>query len=148
MTDDITINDDGTEDCLSDFTDLHHAALRGDIDEVRALLAQGADPNAFEEFGSTPLHFAADDGHIEIVRLLLEAGADVNFHLESKIGNTPLGEAAGHCSREMAGLLLQFGADPTIRGWINWNALDKTWSRGDEEGRTVHALLRRYSPTG
>ena len=57
---------------------LHIAAARGATEQVAALLARGADPNAArEDTGHTPLHFAAAMGHAEVVELLLRSGADV-----------------------------------------------------------------------
>ena len=56
-------------------TPLMEAALRGDTEKVKALLAQGADVNAKTRFGGTALMYAARNGHKEIVRILWEAGA-------------------------------------------------------------------------
>src|SRR5258706_13335744 len=61
------------------WTPLHTAAQNGDLDAVRALLAQGADPNAREAGDNTyPLHWAAAAKHVDIVRALLDAGGDVH----------------------------------------------------------------------
>ena len=66
------------------------AALEvGDVEEVRALLKAGADPNARKDLHGerhTPLHFAARGGNgvlrleaaTEVVKLLLKAGASPN----------------------------------------------------------------------
>ena len=56
-------------------TPLYHACRRGDIEMVRALLSQGADPNAAAKNGSTPLHCAAESGNLTAVRMLLAEGA-------------------------------------------------------------------------
>ncbi len=127
---------------MKDWTDLHHAAHEGDVRAVKVLLAEGADPNAFQEFGFTPLHFAADHEQFEIVRLLLDAGSNINAHDESCIGNTPLGEVAGRCSFAMAEILVSAGADPTISGWMQLTALDRAEERDDDEGRRVYHLLQ------
>ncbi|NNU26940.1 ankyrin repeat domain-containing protein [Isoptericola sediminis] len=39
-------------------TPLHSAALDGDVEEVRSLVAAGCDPGAADRSGFTPLHFA------------------------------------------------------------------------------------------
>lgn len=122
--------------------DLHYAALQGDAPTVKALLAQGHDPNAFDDTSFTPLHHAADHGHIEVIRLLLEAGADVNAHDESRIGDSPLGQVAGNCSFAVAQALVAAGADPTIRGWMQLCALDRAKERKNAEGKRVYELLR------
>ena len=110
---------------------LHQAALDGDLDEIRRLL-QGDHLkliNVFNELSLTPLMCAAMNGHVEVVKLLIAAGADVNAHDARRIGNTALNEVAGDGAFEMIEVLLEAGADPTIRGWMNLNALDRARSR-------------------
>ncbi len=51
------------------------AAQRGDLEAVRALLQQGADPNAAQADGLTGLHWAALNGGDGIAEILLYAGA-------------------------------------------------------------------------
>lgn len=58
--------------------ELLNAALAGNPDEVRRLLAAGAAPDSANEEGQTALHLAARGGHLETVGLLIGAGADVN----------------------------------------------------------------------
>lgn len=120
---------------------LHWAAERGDIAAVKAFLAAGHDPNAFDDISFTPLHYAAREQHLEIIRLLLQSGANVNAHDEPRIGDTPLGYVAGSCSLGVAQALLTAGADPTIRGWMQLCALDRAKNRKKDEGRKVYALL-------
>ncbi len=43
-------------------TDLHKAALLGDVERVKELLKKGADPNIKDKKGRTPLHEAAQWG--------------------------------------------------------------------------------------
>ncbi|MFZ2278936.1 MAG: ankyrin repeat domain-containing protein [Prosthecobacter sp.] len=121
--------------------DLHWAAERGDISAVKAFLAAGHDPNAFDDLSFTPLHYAAREGHLHIIRLLLEAGADVNAHDEPRFGNTPLGDIAGNCSLAVAQALLAAGADPTVRGWMQLCALDRAKDRKRDDGPKVYELL-------
>jgi ankyrin repeat protein len=56
-------------------TPLLKAIKRGDITEVRRLLASGVDPDESEAESWTPLAYAAARGHTPIVMLLLQAGA-------------------------------------------------------------------------
>ena len=122
---------------------LHVAAQDGDLDEVRRLLAQGRDINAFDDLGKTPLHYAVMEEHLEVARFLIEQGADVNAHHEPTISNTPLSEVAGNCSMAIAKLLIDAGADPTIRGWMQLNALDRAEGRKRGDGPEVYELLLR-----
>jgi len=55
---------------------LSRAVSDGDIEAVRALLAEGADANSTTSGGQTPLILAIVFRHIHILRLLLHAGAD------------------------------------------------------------------------
>jgi ankyrin repeat protein len=76
-----------------------------------------------------------------VVRRLIKAGANVNAHDERTIGNTPLGDNARECTYEMAKLLVDIGADPTIRGWMRMNALDRARERKDASARKIVRLL-------
>ncbi len=67
---------------------LHIAAVRGDVEEVKRLLAEGTDPNVVDRDYDTPLHLAADASQAEAVSVLLQAGADPNARCRD--GDTPL----------------------------------------------------------
>jgi ankyrin repeat protein len=93
------------------YSALHAAVLRSDVDTVKALLAQGANPNArmtrgspVRRFGSqwalvhnlagaTPLFIAAMYNELGLMRVLLEAGASPSLPLDD--GTPPLLIAAG-----------------------------------------------------
>ncbi|XP_049944395.1 ankyrin repeat domain-containing protein 65-like [Schistocerca serialis cubense] len=93
---------------------LIEAAKEGAVEEVRALLAAGADVGARdEEFGETALHWAAWRGHAAVVRLLLSAASDHNARDQG--GQTPLHWAAQSGHAEAAAALLQAGADMGAR---------------------------------
>ena len=59
-------------------TTLDDVVVTGQIGDVRALIASGADVNVKDKDGVTPLMRAASAGRADIVRLLLANGADVN----------------------------------------------------------------------
>uniref|UniRef100_UPI00387FB281 Transcription factor ETV6,DARPin n=1 Tax=synthetic construct TaxID=32630 RepID=UPI00387FB281 len=88
---------------------LLEAARAGQDDEVRILMANGADVNATDNDGYTPLHLAASNGHLEIVEVLLKNGADVNA--SDLTGITPLHAAAATGHLEIVEVLLKHGAD-------------------------------------
>lgn len=60
------------------YSGLLAAASRGNLEEVKALLANGADVHTTDTYGRTPLHVAAYAGHHEVMRVLVNAGADPN----------------------------------------------------------------------
>lgn len=87
------------------------AAQRGDVAQVRALLADGADVNAAQGDGMTALHWAALDGREEMVRVLLYAGASTGAI--TRLGSyTPLHLASRNGHAGVARELLDGGADP------------------------------------
>ena len=73
------------------------AAMRSDVETVRALVKQGADVNAAQGDGMTALHWAARNGDVPLVEVLLYAGANpmaatrvgalTPLHLASRAGN-------------------------------------------------------------
>jgi len=81
----------------------------GDIVQMEALLAKGAEVNARNAHGWTPLHVAAAGGDPAVLALLLKHGADV--HAQSHIGTTPLDNATTRGGRQaVIDLLLAHGA--------------------------------------
>ncbi|WP_394428139.1 ankyrin repeat domain-containing protein [Streptomyces sp. SGAir0957] len=74
-------------------TFLYTAAVQGEAEIVRLLLAAGAPPDAESEGAGaegTPLCAAACWGHTEAVRALLAHGADPHLREDRGTGRTPL----------------------------------------------------------
>lgn len=86
------------------------AAQLGDLEAVRTLLQQGADPNAAQSDGLTGLHWAALNDKLGIVEILLYAGATVS-PITRVGGYTPLHLASQSGHGEVARALLEAGAD-------------------------------------
>ncbi len=88
---------------LEGFTALIVASAQGNLENVKALLAAGADVNAVSAKDISALIAASGQGHLEIVKTLLEAGADKNQ--KTKFGFTALKAAEQGQFTEIAGLL-------------------------------------------
>lgn len=113
-------------------TPLMMAALRANVEAMRALIARGAQIN---RPGWTPLHYAASSPSVLPVRMLVEQGAQIDARAPN--GNTPLMLAARYGSEESVTLLLQRGADRSLRNERNHDAADYARLDGRE------ALARR-----
>jgi ankyrin repeat protein len=129
--------------------DVFEAASLGDVERLRALLAE--DPTvvgAWSVDGFTPLHYAAFFGGPGATRVLLEHGADLEaparneeFAPEAR----PLHSAAAAGRRDVCELLLAAGADPNARQHGGFTPLQEATQRQDEE---LAALLVRYGASG
>ncbi len=86
------------------------AAEQGDLTSVRALIAQGADPNARRVDGTTALHAAVQADRLDIVQTLLAAGASAGA--ADRYGVTPLYLASLNGNAAIVGRLLDAGVDP------------------------------------
>ena len=102
-----------------DESPLMMAAFKGHLEQVRQLIAKGADVN---KPGWTPLHYASTNGHLAVMELLLEEHAFIDA--ESPNGTTPLMMAAGYAPAEAVKLLLDAGADTQMRNKKGMTALD------------------------
>jgi ankyrin repeat protein len=120
------------------------AAIKGQLDLCRRLIARNADVN---KPGWTPLHYAATNGDPELVKLLLANYAYIDA--ESPNGSTPLMMAALYGSIEAVRTLLDAGADPTVRNALGLSALDFA-QRGNklEAVESIAASIRNRKSGG
>lgn len=120
-------------------TNLHRAAENGDVEQIRTLLAQGADVNALNGFNQTPLHCAAHACHVGATAALLEGGADALLF-------DAFGCAAIHTRFSDAGfavidLMLAHGVDIDLKTRQRMRLLTIACSIGDQGA--LDALLDR-----
>ncbi len=80
--------------------------MRGDLKRDKDVLADGADVNAKNKYGTTAVHTTAMNDHKEVAELLISKGADVNAKRD---GRTPLDFAIGNKQTEIADLLRKHG---------------------------------------
>ncbi|ESE63481.1 hypothetical protein SES60163_11961, partial [Salmonella enterica subsp. salamae serovar 58:l,z13,z28:z6 str. 00-0163] len=82
---------------------IHVACIRGDIDEINALIGGGADIHALGELGNTPLHEAVGQNNFEIVKLILCLGGDLT--VKNDFGDTALDIAINNNRQDIIELL-------------------------------------------
>ena len=122
------------------------AARTGDLAQVEAALAKGADVNAVSKYDATPLIFAAGNGHFEVVKLLIARRANVNA--EDRFYRFTAGVAAlanGHS--EIALFLVQNGwkgADDLLTFGVQSDAVRLT-KGGLENGATREGIQSAMS---
>lgn len=95
---------------------------RGDLAQVKWLLANGADPEYRNDpSGMTPMHLAAKSGWVQLAQLLHDAGGD--FMQASPNGTTYLHIAAASNRLPMVKYLLSIGLDANARTHKGWTPL-------------------------
>ncbi len=125
---------------------LHAAVEKGEIDEVRRLLAAGVEVNAVAEYGSalhlavnygSALHLAVNEGHESIITILCDAGANVNA--ADTYGDTALHVAVMEKKLDCVQALVTAGADVNVTNGDGETALHMAARWGYRE--IVQALV-------
>ncbi|XP_016071030.1 PREDICTED: GA-binding protein subunit beta-2 isoform X2 [Miniopterus natalensis] len=117
---------------------LLEAARKGQDDEVRTLMANGA-PFTTDWLGTSPLHLAAQYGHYSTAEVLLRAG--VSRDARTKVDRTPLHMAAADGHAHIVELLVRNGADVNAKDMLKMTALH--WAT-EYHHRDVVELLIKY----
>ncbi|XP_027944109.1 GA-binding protein subunit beta-2 isoform X1 [Eumetopias jubatus] len=117
---------------------LLEAARKGQDDEVRTLMANGA-PFTTDWLGTSPLHLAAQYGHYSTAEVLLRAG--VSRDARTKVDRTPLHMAAADGHAHIVELLVRNGADVNAKDMLKMTALH--WAI-EHHHRDVVELLIKY----
>ena len=84
------------------------AAARGELDEIRRLVASSASVNAADYDRRSALHLAAAEGHAEAVRYLVAERADVQAR--DRWGSDPLSDAVHGGHTLVQAILVEAGA--------------------------------------
>ena len=128
----------------ADESPLMIAALAGQVDWCKKLIARGGDVN---KTGWTPLHYAATHGHIEVIKLLLEENAYIDA--ESPNRTTPLMMAARYGTAAAVKLLLDEGADPLLKNEQKLTAVDfATGVNRADIAEIIKTSVRAKQPRG
>ncbi|XP_039201703.1 ankyrin repeat domain-containing protein 16 isoform X1 [Crotalus tigris] len=95
-------------DCLkkADWTPLMMACTRRNLEIIRDLVHQGANPQLKNKDGWNCFHIASREGDPGVIQYLLDAFPDI-WDTESRIGRTPLHTAAMHGRLEVVKILLE-----------------------------------------
>jgi uncharacterized protein len=118
---------------------LHWAVYHDEAELVERLLRAGADPNARNDYGSTPMMEAATTGDLRVLRDLLRAGADVES--PNRDGQTALMILSRTSNVEAARLLIEHGANVNAREqWRDQTPL--MWAAAENQPAMVRLLVR------
>ncbi|XP_048476360.1 GA-binding protein subunit beta-1-like isoform X2 [Rhincodon typus] len=116
---------------------LLEAARKGQDDEVRTLMANGA-PFTTDWLGTSPLHLAAQYGHYSTAEVLLRAG--VSRDARTKVDRTPLHMAAAEGHANIVELLIRNNADINAKDMLKMTALH--WAVEHDHREVVEILLK------
>ena len=121
-------------------TPLMRAAVNGDLETVKLLLAHGADAKLYMADRETPIHGvlagrAPEKRAMEMIKVLHDAGTDVNVvalinHEEEIRGGSALHFAVRKRYKEVIKQLASYGIDMNAVDQDGLTALDYTQSRG------------------
>jgi ankyrin repeat protein len=118
------------------------AAIKGEVDLCRQLIARDADVN---KPGWAPLHYAASSGNAQVVQLLLDHYAYIDA--DSPNGSTPLMMAAMYGSAEAVKVLLEAGAYVDLKNSIGLSALEFAQKAGRNDSvALIAAAIRAKKP--
>ncbi|MDR2490364.1 MAG: ankyrin repeat domain-containing protein [Spirochaetaceae bacterium] len=123
-------------------TPLHEAAMIGDIETMRRLIAAGADVNGQDGQGNTAMHLAVPAAvHQQALDLLLRNRANPN--LRDGRGDSPLHVVISlHREAAIAGALLQGGSDVSIH---NIEGKTPLFTAIEEKANDIIPLLLDYN---
>lgn len=128
---------------VSQYTGLHKAAAAGQLQDVQALLASGANANARDGAGRTPAHVAAFGSHYDLLRALIAGGGDINALEDSRYDVITI--AAVKDDVRMVELAIELGGNPkAITSRYDGTALIAAAHLGHEG--VVEALIKAGAP--
>jgi ankyrin repeat protein/uncharacterized protein YjgD (DUF1641 family) len=123
------------------WTGLYIAVARGDVAEVRRLVAAGADVDEAGPAGTSPLQMAVVTGQVEVIRVLVEMGA--NKDAKNASGWTPLHWAARNGRVEAVKALAECGANIGARADDGLTPLQLSLQEGHHHVARVLEELER-----
>ncbi|UJP11441.1 ankyrin repeat domain-containing protein [Microbacterium sp. KUDC0406] len=107
------------------------AAAAGDLDGVRAALADGADKNAVDEEEATAILHAARGGHLDVVRALISEGVDIDA--QDQTCSNPFLFGCINDQLELVTIMAEAGADLKRLTRMGGNGLTPAAEKGHLE---------------
>ena len=123
-------------------TPLMMAVANGELQAVKCLLKQGADPSLQDNKGWNVLHHASEGGSPKVIELMLSHVRSIDSI--SKEGSTSLMIAAGNDKLQALKCLLKQGADPSLQDSKGCNVLHYASLGGNPE---VIELMLSHVPS-
>ena len=94
----------------SGMTLLHYAAEVGQLEMVKFLIKNGADPSFTNEIGNTPMHVGVLNSHLAVVKYLIAVSPE-QVNVSNVASYTPLHSCAAMNHIKMVQYLVENGAD-------------------------------------
>lgn len=140
---------DNMPDAIEIYTDANAAALaeaacRGDIKQIKRLIAEGADVNARAIDNATPLLYAEVCRNLKGITALLENGADPNARADN--GYTPVLGATQLEDSRILEVIIEHGGDVNAKNTNNnETALTRAFAYGahKDKWQNYHFLLEK-----
>ena len=109
---------------------LHHAAGRGHVPVVTALISLGANMNVQNDSGQTPLHRAVNNDLVSVAATLIALGANVNARsFRAQGGQTPLTYTRGRSGPDVDALIALL-----IANGGHWGTVCQEWKCRQSDG--------------
>lgn len=125
---------------------IHEAAFFGNVNAIKAHIANKSDLNVKDAYGSSPLTIASLFDKTEVAKLLINAGADLN--VTSADGSTPLHTASFFGRTEIVKMLLAKGADTSIKNSHGNTALESVSIDFESVKGVYDQMSRDLGPMG
>lgn len=103
----LSLDLNATDECGN--TQLHFAALNGDVEQVRSLIKQGADPYALNIINCTPATNAVYNGHLEIIKIFVEEAGKAVIGFEKPEFRAYLSKCPSPQRQEISNYLISLG---------------------------------------
>ncbi|XDD46404.1 ankyrin repeat domain-containing protein [Leptospira sp. WS39.C2] len=109
---------------------LFQAVEKGNLEEVKSLLAQGVSINAKDSLGNSSLIKAVDEEETELTLFLIQKGANVN--LRNTMGETALYRAVYRGNLNLVKILVKAGAETKAKTVGGVSITELADERGEE----------------